>query len=47
VSYHTVNSTESGVTNINQLNVIEESNRGIKNSSIMQGNKISPATVSS
>jgi len=47
VSYHTVNATESGVTNIDQLNSIEKSNRGMQNPGIMQANKISPATVSS
>ena len=47
MSYHTVNATESGITNINQLNSIEESNRETQNSSLIQANKISPATVSS
>jgi len=47
VSYHTVNATESSITNINQMNGIEESNRGMKNPGIMQANKISPVTVSS
>ncbi|CAI6363145.1 unnamed protein product [Macrosiphum euphorbiae] len=45
MSYHTVNATESGITNINQLNSIEESNRETQNSSLIQANKISPATV--
>ncbi|XP_029345976.1 DNA-binding protein RFX2 isoform X2 [Acyrthosiphon pisum] len=45
VSYHTVNATESDVTNINQLNSVEESNRGMQNSGLIQANKISPATV--
>ncbi|CAI6363608.1 unnamed protein product [Macrosiphum euphorbiae] len=45
VSYHTVNATESGITNINHLNSIEESNRGMQNSGLIQPNKISPATV--
>jgi len=47
VSYHTVGATESGVTNIGQLNFDKESNTRMQNPGIMQANKISPATVSS
>lgn len=47
MSYHTVGATESGVTNIGQLNFDKESNTRMQNPGIMQANKISPATVSS